>query len=184
MVATGFLAIGLSMRFRQLPSHFDRRQFIFAMIAAALPVGAAQRVNATGIPMVEFVRDLYVQQVALHAVGKPLGEAEFFALFSRELRALMHAPRPNLAREPIGRILNAFFGWGVLPGQTVELGRVIPAFGGTGGLFEVIVELTIRGEERRVVVRPVRQEGLWKIADISYGHNESLLTYYQHITGR
>ncbi len=134
--------------------------------------------------MVDFVRDLYVQQVALHAVGKPMGEAEFFALFARELRALMKAPRPNLAREPIGRILNAFFGWGVLPGQTVELGRVMPAFGGTGGLYEVIVELVVRGEARQIVVRPVLEEGLWKVADISYGNGESLSTYYRRITGR
>jgi hypothetical protein len=145
-------------------------------MAAGFAAGVLRPARAAGIPMVEFVRDLYVQQVALHVVGKPVGEAEFFALFSRELRALMKVVRPNPTREPIGRLLNAFFGWGVLPGQTVELGRVMPAFGGTGGLYEVIVELVVRGEARQILVRPVREDGLWKIADISYGNGESLLT--------
>src|SRR5258708_27251940 len=146
---------------RQLPPcRLSRRQFVCALLAAGLPLSAAR---ARGIPMVEFVRDLYVQQVALHAVRKPIGEAEFFALFSHELRALMQAPRPGLAREPIGRILNAFFGWGVLPGQTVELDQVMPAFGGTGGLYLVRVDLVVRGEGRQILVGPVLENGLWKI---------------------
>jgi hypothetical protein len=42
--------------------------------------------------------------------------------------------------------------------------------------------LVVRGEGRRIIVRPVSENGLWKIADITYGLGESLLDYYQRIT--
>jgi hypothetical protein len=60
----------------------------------------------------------------------------------------------------------------------------MPAEGGTGGLKLVRVDLVVRGEKRQIIVRPVREGGLWKIADISYDHGDSLLTYYRRITGR
>ncbi len=132
--------------------------------------------------MVAFVRALYVQQIKMHADDERMSEEAFYALFSDELRALMQAPHPGLAREPIGRILNVFFGWGVLPHQPVVLYAVMPAFGGTGGLYLVLVDLMVRGEPRQILVRPVRENGLWKIADISYQDGESLLDYYRRIT--
>ena len=164
------------MRPRQLLS---RRRIVFALLAAAAPLGAAQ---AEDIGMVEFVRALYVRQVKMHADDEHMSEEAFYALFSGELRALMQAPRPSLAREPVGRILNAFFGWGVLPHQPVVLHDVMPAYGGTGGLYLVRVDLLVRGEGRQIIVRPVRENGLWRIADISYQNGESLLDYYRRIT--
>ena len=131
--------------------------------------------------MVEFVRKLYARQVALHAGKAPASGDAFYGLFARELRTLIQAPRPGAAREPIGRILNAFFGWGILPGQPVQLDQVMPA---DGGLKAVRVDLVVRGEKRQLIVRPVREDGLWKIADISYDHGDSLLDHYRRITGR
>jgi hypothetical protein len=171
---------------RQLPRcRLNRRQVVCALFAAALAAGAVRPVRAQdGGDMVEFVRKLYVRQVALHAGKAPARGDAFYSLFARDLRALMQAPRPGAAREPIGRILNAFFGWGVLPGQPVQLDRVMPADGGAGSLKAVQVDLVVRGEKRQIIVRPVREDGLWKIADISYDHGDSLLAYYQRITGR
>ena len=156
----------------------NRRQALCALLAAAVPLHIVQ---ADDIGMVEFVRALYVQQVRMHTDDERMSEQVFYALFASELRTLMQAPRPGLAREPIGRILNAFFGWGVLPHQPVVLYAVMPAFGGTGGLYLVRVDLMVRGEPRQVIVRPVRENGLWKIADISYQNGESLLDYYRLI---
>ncbi len=102
--------------------------------------------------------------------------------FARDLRALVQAPRPGLAREPTGPILHAFFGWGVLLGKPVRLDKVMPAFGGTGGLKLVRADLVVHGARRQILVRPVREDGLWKIVDISYDHGESLVAYYRRIT--
>ena len=164
------------MRPRQLPSRRDVGCMLLAIITTL------RAAHAEDLDMVEFVRTLYARQVKMHADDERMSEEAFYALFSSELRALMKTPRPGLAREPIGPILNAFFGWGVLPHVPVAVAAVMPAFGGTGGLFLVRVDLLVRGEPRQLIVRPVREDGLWKIADISYGNNESLLAYYQRIT--
>ncbi len=134
--------------------------------------------------MVEFVRNLYVREIEMHLSRKSSSAAAFYALFARDLRTLMQAPRPNVGREPIGHILHAFFGWGVLPGQPVKLVQVVPALGGTGGLTLVRVDLDHHGATHQIIVRPVRENGLWKIADISYDSGEDLRTYYRRITGR
>ena len=134
--------------------------------------------------MIEFVRDLYAREIEQHLARTPSSAEAFFALFARDLRTLMQAPRPHAGAEPIGRILHAFFGWGVLPGQPVKLIRVVPAFGGTGGLTLVRVDLEHHGATHQILVRSVRENGLWKIADISYDSGEDLRTYYRRITGR
>jgi hypothetical protein len=161
---------------RQLPT---RRQAVCLLLAAALPAAARA---GDDLDMVGFVRRLYAEQVRQHASDERMSEQAFYALFARDLRALMQAPRPGLAREPAGPILHAFFGWGVLPHVPVSLVDVMPAFGGTGGLKLVRVDLTVRGAPRQILVRPVREDGLWKIADISYGNGESLAAYYRRIT--
>jgi ribosomal protein S28E/S33 len=167
---------------RQLPRcRLSRRQFVCALVAVAMPMGVA-RAQQGG--MVEYVRDLYVREIEMHLSRKPSSAEAFSALFARDLRALMQAPRPGLAHEPIGRILHAFFGWGVLPGQPVKLVQVIPALGGTGGLTLVRVDLEHHGATHQIIVRPVREDGLWKIADVSYDNGEDLRTYYRRITGR
>jgi len=132
---------------------------------------------------VSFVRELYENQVRQHADRTEPDNAAFYSLFTRETRELMQAPRTNPGKEPIGKILHAFFGFGVLPGTDVRLARVMPAFGGTGGLFLVRVDLIVHGDPRQILVRPVREDGVWRVADIFYGGNESLAGYYRGITG-
>jgi len=156
-----------------------RRQAIGLLLAAALPAAAWADED-----MVEFVRRLYAREVEMHNARTPPANDEFYALFARDLRALMQAPRPGLAREPSGPLLHAFFGWGVLPGQPVRLDKVTSAFGGTGGLKLVRVDLVVRGVPRQILVRPAREHGLWKIADISYDNGEALAAYYRRITAR
>jgi hypothetical protein len=162
---------------------FDRRQIVFALFAVVLVAsGGLSYARAHDAGMVEFVRDLYAREIDLHNARAPVSAEAFFALFARDLRTLMQAPRPYAGREPIGRILHAFFGWGVLPGQPVKLVQV--ADGGIHGVKLVRVDLVVHGEKRQIVVRPAREDGLWKIADISYDNGETLRTYYRRITGR
>ena len=167
-----------------LPCRLDRRQTVIALLAAVLTASGPGPARAQDSAMIEFVRDLYAREIAMHLARTPDSAEAFFALFARDLRALLQAPRPYAGREPIGRILHAFFGWGVLPGQPVKLLRVVAAEGGTGGRTLVRVDLEHHGATHRIIVRPVREDGLWKIADISYDSGEDLRTYYRRITGR
>ena len=125
------------------------------------------------------VSDLYLREIEMHNSGAPTSAAAFFALFAEDLRELMQAPRPYAGREPIGHILHAFFGWGILPGRQVKFVQAVAADGGL-----VRVDLEARGGARQIMVRPVRENGLWKIADISYESGDSLRAYYRRITGR
>jgi hypothetical protein len=104
----------------------DRRQFLFIISGAAALLGAARTAHAECGEQTanEFVRALYERQAELLAANKPLSDDEFYELFARDLRRLMKAPRRTRNNQPIGPILNAFFGWGVLPGTEVKIGKI------------------------------------------------------------
>jgi hypothetical protein len=166
----------------------DRRQFISALLAASAGMACAAHAGTASRDMVTFVRELYTRQVAARTANTPMSSAEFDALFSRNVRALMHAPvvRPDKVAD--GPILNALFGWGVLPGLEVKLDKVAPAFDGTGAatLVRVDVDIPDRGGKRQILVRPVYEDGAWRIADITYGSDSGLgvVAYYRRITRR
>jgi len=162
----------------------DRRQFISALLATSAGMACAAHAHETSRDMVTFVRGLYTRHVDMHAADAPLSTAAFEALFSRDVVALMRAPKVNAHKEPDGPILNAFFGWGVLPTLPVTLDKVAPAADATGSLSLVRVDVVFRGEKRQILVRPVREDGAWRIADISYGSGPGLVAYYRRITGR
>jgi hypothetical protein len=159
----------------------DRRQFIFALIAGAAGMACAAQAGATSRDMTAFVRDIYAQAVDAHAAGMPMSDEAVEAVFSRKTRALMHAP--GLDQLPSGPSRHVLFG-SVPPGAEVKLGKVAPAFGGAGDLPLVRVDLVIRGNKRQVRVRPVREDGGWRIADIGYGSGSGLVAGYRGITAR
>ena len=138
----------------------------------------------TSRDMVTFVRDLYTSQIAAQANDARVSDAAFDAVFSRNLRALMRAPKVNMDRTPDGPMLNVFFGWGVPPKLELKLDKVAPAHDATGASRLVRVEATVRGEKRQILVRPVREDGAWRIADINYGSGAGLVSHYRRITGR
>lgn len=131
----------------------------------------------------EFVEGLYEQQARLQAAKTPLGEDEFRALFAGELRELMDAPRHYPPNEPEGPVLNAFFGWGVLPGTEIKIGKVARVSGKDPGPATVSVKINYRGKDHGILVRAVTENGAWRIADISYDSGKSLLSRYRKITG-
>jgi len=162
----------------------DRRQFISALLAASAGMACAAHASTTSRDMVTFVRELYTAQAAAQIADAHQSSAEFDALFSRKVRALMSAPKVHPDKRLDGPILNVFFGWGVLPKLPVTLDNVAPAADATGSLALVRVDMTFRGEKRQILVRPVREGGTWRIADISYGSGPGLVAYYRRITGR
>ena len=132
----------------------------------------------------EFVETTYQKQARLQAAGTPPSQEEFSALFSRGMRRLTRAPRPYLKDQPIGQILNAFFGWGVLPATEIKLGKVTLDSGDEQGPATIRVEIEHHGEPHKILVRVVSESDDWRIANISYGSGKSLVEHYRVITGR
>ncbi len=164
----------------------DRREFLLALPATALPFAMTTfaRAECGGQSAASFVETLYQKQARLQAAETPPGEAEYQALFSRRMRRLMRAPRHFPKNMLIGRVLNAFFGWGVLPFAEIGIGKVALIDGDDSGPATVRVEIEHRGELHKVLVRVVIENDDWRIADISYDNGKSLAAHYRSMTQR
>ena len=164
----------------------DRRQFLFVMSGATALLGGVRAAHAEcgEEESDEFVEALYEEQARLNAANTPLEGDRFYALFARKLRQLMQASRHASPNAPIGPVLNAFFGWGVLPGTEVKIGKVARVSGSEYGPATVSVELNYRGEHHKVLVRAVQENEAWRVADISYDSGESLSDHYRLMTRR
>jgi len=163
-----------------------RREFILAVSAAAalLAVPRSGYAECGGESAASFVETLYRKQARLQAAETPPGEKEYQALFSRRMRRLMQAPRQFPKDMLIGRVLNAFFGWGVLPFAEVEIGKVALVDGDDSGPATVGVQIEYRSEQHKVLVRVVIENDDWRIADISYDNGISLAAHYRSVTRR
>jgi hypothetical protein len=162
----------------------DRRQFLFVMSGAAALLGALPAAHAEcGEPSsVEFVEMLYDNQARLLAANTPLGEEDFHALFAPDLRKLMKAPRRDPANQPIGPLLNAFFGWGVPPGTEVTVKNVARVSGAFEGPATIGLNVRYRGAKHRIRVHVIRDRGDWLVANIIYDQGKSLISHYRAIT--
>jgi hypothetical protein len=154
-----------------------RRSVLLAAVVLALPRAAAAQTESEAV---SFVRDLYTREIARHAAHGRTGEAEFLAPFASRTQAVWRASRVAgaPASDPAGPILNAYFGWGVLPGHAVTLDGVA-----SGSGLSVSVRLTVRGEARTAVVQLVRENRGLRVADIAYGRGESFLAYHRRRAG-
>src|SRR5688500_8857206 len=95
----------------------NRRRLMFAVITAAVSTGIAVRTLAHDTDTAAvFLHDVYTRETGRHNKRLAPDNDAFYALFTRETRELMSAPRVELPRQPIGPILHALFGRGVMPG--------------------------------------------------------------------
>jgi hypothetical protein len=124
------------------------------------------------------------KQARLHKEKAPLGEEAFYALFSSDMQKLMRAPRSMPANTPVGPLLNAFFGYGVLPGAEVEIGKIAPVWGKDTGPATVRVAIKHRGERSNILVHVVREGDDWRIANVIYDSGKSLISHYRAMTAR
>ncbi|MCP4617518.1 MAG: hypothetical protein GY844_13920 [Bradyrhizobium sp.] len=162
----------------------DRRQFILALSAGAALLGAPPvRAECGGPSAIEFVGDLYQKQARLLVANVPLERDDFLELFSRGMRVLIRAPRRPRRNAAAGPMLNAFFGWGVLPRTEVTIGKVSLVSGQDEGPATVGVPITYRDETHRVLVHVILDDG-WHIANIIYDNGKSLLDHYRDFARR
>jgi hypothetical protein len=162
----------------------DRRQFLFIISGTAALLGTARTGHAECGEQTanEFVRALYEQQAELLAANKPLIDDEFYELFTRDLRRLMKVPRRPRNNQPIGPILNAFFGWGVLPGTEVKIGKITLVSGNYDGPATVGVDVSTGADKHRILVHVVRKNEVWHVANIIYDSGKSLVSHYRGIS--
>jgi hypothetical protein len=163
----------------------DRRNFIFAIATAArLTAAPAAHAECGEMSSIDFVEVTWEKQARLHKEKTPLDEEAFYALFSSDMQKLMRAPRSMPANTPIGPLLNAFFGYGVLPGSEVEIGKIALVSGQVEGPVTVGVAIKHRGERSKVLVHVIREEDDWRIANIIYDSGKSLINHYRAMTAR
>ena len=164
----------------------NRRQFCFAFSGAVALLAGARPGHAEcgSSGVTEFINTVWQKQARLLAAQTPLSQEEYDALFSRGMQAMFHASRPYLKDQPIGRILNAFFGWGVLPGTEVQINDIEIDSGDETGPATVRVAIEHHGEPHKILVHVVMQNDEWRIANIIYDSGKSLLEYYRVLTGR
>jgi hypothetical protein len=96
------------------------------------------------------------------------------------LSAALAHPDPALGE---GASPNAFFGWGVAPGAKVALGAVAQVLG-TRDAPTLMVDVSVSGAPRRIVVDLVESEGSWRIDAIIYDEGEDFLGFEKRLVRR
>jgi hypothetical protein len=142
------------------------------------------RAECGGLSIREFVETTYYRQAHLHAAKTALGNDDFYALFSPGMQRLMQAPRQYNKNQMMGPLLNAFFGYGVLPGAEIKVGKVEHHSGEEEmGPATVRVEIAHRGEPHKLLIHVVGPGDDWRITNIIYDSGKSLIDHYRGITG-
>ncbi len=161
----------------------NRRQFVFALSAtAALLATTAGHAECGGPGHSEFIEMTYQKQARLLAEKTAPNDEEFNSLFSSGMRRLMSAPRRNTRTTAIGPVLNVFFGWGVLPGAEIKVGKIAMVSGDDLGPATFGVEIEHRGERHKVLVHVILENDEWRIANIIYDSGRSLIAHYRGIS--
>jgi hypothetical protein len=157
-----------------------RREFMLAAVAAFAATSADAGDRGTAA---EFVRATYEREIAGHNARKKPDNDAFRALFTRDMRRLMDAPRVGNSKLPDGPIMHALFGAGALPGRTVVL-RGITTVREDAATAAVKISLSVLDNPRDVVAVLLRQGGVWRIDDLDYGTGETLAARYRRFTAR
>jgi hypothetical protein len=149
----------------------------FALTWALAP--AAARAQERESEQETFVRRIYQREILRDVRGAKISDAEFYGLFTSDVRRLVQSPIPPQPNVAIGRLLHAFYGPGVLPGWEVTLQKVAPAQG-----TSVAVDIEVRGVPRHILVHTAREGGEWRIANIDYGGGEDYVGYHRKLRGQ
>jgi hypothetical protein len=149
------------------------------LVALASPANSLPRQSAE-----DFLRELYRAEAERIAHSQTLDEAAFLSLFTPQaaelLRAALAHPDPALREGPSP---NALFGWNVIPGTKVMLLGVARVLG-TRDAPTLIVDVSVSGVPRRIVIDLVEGNGSWRIVAIIYDEGEDFLSFEKRLARR
>jgi hypothetical protein len=146
----------------------NRRQFLLGLVPlCCILVAAAFAADSAAA----WVRALYQTEIARRP-GEPISQERFLSAFTPRTQEIWLAARKGPGPKMEGPILNAYFGWGVLPGHSVEL-MGISTLGADASTARIALDLRVNGRARRVIVEARRVSGAWRIDDIIYDEGES-----------
>lgn len=158
----------------------NRRQWIVATLASVCAASSAIAANAS--PPADLLRKVYEREIERHNKRLPPDNLAFYALFTRQLRALINArsaPNPNVT---LGPIVHALFGRGALPGREVTL-RDVRTIREHGMSATVNVALSVLDNPRDIVVTLDRNDNNWLISDIAYATGDTLSAFHRRRIG-
>jgi len=141
-----------------------------------LLTGASVGVALAGESAADWTRALYQREIQRHMAGAGVSQEEFLSAFTPRAQELWRAARNGPGPAMEGPILSAYFGWGVLPRQSVAL-EGVASERDDGSVARIAVDLRVKGLARRVIVEARTISGGWRIDDIAYGEGESFLGY-------
>jgi len=146
----------------------NRRQLLFGL---APLLGSSNIAAIAEDSAAAWIQTLYRTEIARRP-GEPVSQESFLSAFTPSLREIWLAARKGPGPKMEGPILNAYFGWGVLPGHSIEITRVA-TLSEDASSGRVALELRVNGRARRVIVETRRISGAWRIDDIVYDQGES-----------
>jgi hypothetical protein len=152
---------------------------ILTLVALASSAHSLPRQSAE-----DFLRELYGAEAERVAHSQTLGDGKFLSLFTPQaaelLRAALAHPDPALREGPSP---NAFFGWGISPGAKVALLGVSRVLG-THDAPTLLVDISVAGVPRRIVIDLVEGGGSWRVAAIIYDEGEDFLSFEKRLARR
>jgi hypothetical protein len=160
------------------------RGLLFALLVVLCPLPAGRAVALPLKTATEWTRDVYVAEAErISKAGAP-SEEDFLALFTPDVVELWRAARANpRPSTPVGPTLNALLGWNVTPGSEVRL-LAVAFLLGTPEAPVLVVDVTVRGAPRRVVLHLVEGASEWRIAGIYYDEGEDFVSFEKRLAGR
>jgi len=147
-----------------------------AAVGAACVLALLGAFAAGGESAADWTRALYQRELSRRAAPERLSDEAFLSVFAPAAREAWLAARRGPGPASDGPILNAYFGWGVLPGQPVELVGVEP-LQDDGAAARIAVDLRVKGAARRVIADERTVSGAWRIEDSAYPEGDSFLTH-------
>jgi hypothetical protein len=146
----------------------NRSQFLLGLIPlCCVSIGAAFAADSAAA----WIQTLYQTEIGRRS-DEPVSQERFLSVFTPRMQEIWLAARKGPGPKMEGPILNAYFGWGVLPGQAVAVTGVA-TLGEDVSTARVALDLRVNGRARRVVVETQRISGAWRIDNIGYDQGES-----------
>jgi hypothetical protein len=179
LVPVAIVALALSAGVAASLDPFNRP----TLTRGALAQSADARCDLRGNPppaivgsALDAVRALYVREIRIHMNRAPETPEDYLCAYSRRTQQAWAASLKGPGPKMDGPILHPLFGWGMLPGASVEM-TGLRSLEDDGVHARLEIALRVRGETRRAIVTAEVSDGAWRIDDVSYDQGEGFRSY-------